>query len=410
MHPLNTTRHSISNWSEVEIDALRIAIGRAATACAARDPKTVSGDALIDLARLCALGQSWSAVVQTTALYIAAGAPSKPLLNQAYAVKIDAELHLKDETNGLSDAEAMLLAVPYDRLAAEAIDEAIDYMQFAHTADALTLDALREPLLLAQIRAASVTPASSRPEDGTTPPAAVAPSLPAQTLHDLYATGLAFAALQQLGGQVDAARSTVAELEAALPAELSSDDALPIAAARQRYGLLGKPPPAVALLASLSMPNKLPQLPAPRAITALLLFPDWCAQCVRMGRQFPESVFTVSGHEAYFYALLAETLPLKPKTKSALGGTAPKPTAREPLTETSTVVVLPAVLDQFTATAYPFLIVADGHGIVRVVQPVAEDALQPGGTIDTAIAWVGGQWPTVAPATPASQTPAVAKP
>lgn len=408
MRPLDTTRHSISNWSDIEVDALKLAIGRAATACAERDPMTVSGDALIDLARLCALGQAWPAVVQSTALYIAADVAPKPLLSQAYASKIDAELHLKDEGAGRNDAEAMLRAVPYDGLVAEAVDEAIDYMQFVHIADALVLGALREPLVLAQIRpASSATPAPSSPRDETEPSStAPTPTLPAQAIHTLYATGLAFASLQQLGGQPDAARSTVAELDTALPTKLSSDDALLIAAARKRYGLLGKPLPPVALLKSLDSPSKLPTLPAPHAITALLLFPDWCSQCVRMSRQFPESVFTVSGHEAYVYALLAETIPPKPARPA--GKTSPPPTARELLVQTPTVVVPSAVLDQFAATDFPFLIVVDAHGVVRVLQQIGEDALQPGGTIDTAIARVGGQWPAVPP--PSPKTPAVAKP
>ena len=79
----------------------------------ARDPKSFTGDALIDLARLCALGQSWTAVVQTTALYISADTPAKPLLNQAYAAQIDAQLRLKDEKSALAGAQAMLGAVPY---------------------------------------------------------------------------------------------------------------------------------------------------------------------------------------------------------------------------------------------------------------------------------------------------------
>src|ERR1700744_5795021 len=61
MHPLEVTRHSIANWSDTEKQALQVTIKQAATECAARDPKGFTGDALVDLARLCALGQSWPA-------------------------------------------------------------------------------------------------------------------------------------------------------------------------------------------------------------------------------------------------------------------------------------------------------------------------------------------------------------
>src|SRR6185437_6584709 len=66
MHPLEVTRHSIANWSDTEKQALQVTIKHAATECAARDPKTFPGDALVDLARLCALGHSWHDVAPTT--------------------------------------------------------------------------------------------------------------------------------------------------------------------------------------------------------------------------------------------------------------------------------------------------------------------------------------------------------
>jgi hypothetical protein len=393
MHPLEVTRHSIANWSDIEIQSLKVAIERATIACKARDPKTFTGDALVDLAHLCALGLEWPAVVQSTTLYIAADEPSKPLLNQAYAAQIDAELHLKDEASALAGAEAMLRLMPYDALAAEVVDEAITYMQFVHTTDALALDTLREPLLLAQIRGRNTPP---------DPAAAPAPasSYPPQSINYLYSTGLGFAALQQLAGRPEAARATVAALDAALPAGLTPDDTLPIAAARKRYALLGQPLPAITMLASLAMPNKLPELPAPHAITSLLLFPDWCAQCVRMGGQFPQSVFLVEKHEAYFYGLFAETMP-HPQRAPSNDGTPPKPTPRELLSETPTVVVPPSVIDQFAAADFPFLIIADSHGIIRVLQPVDQDALQSGDTLDTAVARVGAQFPLTVPEAPA---------
>jgi hypothetical protein len=397
MHPLEATRHAIANWSDIEIQSLKVAIAHASIACKARDPKTFTGDALVDLARLCALGLEWTAVVQSTTLYIAADTPSKPLLNQAYAAQIDAQLHLKDESSALAGAETMLRLVPYDALAAEVVDEAITYMQFVHTTDALALDTLREPLLLAQIRSRSTPP------DPVTTPAPTS-TYPPQSINYLYSTGLAFAALQQLAGQPEAAHTTVAALDAALPTTLTPDDTIPIAAARKRYAFLGQPLPVIKMLASLAMPNKLPDLPAPHAITSLLLFPDWCAQCVRMGSQFPQSVFIIENHEAYFYALFAETMPHAQRAPTN-DGTPPKPTPRELLAETPTIVVPPSVIDQFAAADFPFLIIADSHGIIRVLQPVDQDALQSGDTLDTAVARVGAQFPLTIPEAPPGPQP-----
>jgi hypothetical protein len=396
MHPLEVTRHSIANWSDIEIDALKIAIANAATACAARSPKTFSGETLIDLAHLCALGQSWPAVVESAGLYIAADTPTKPLLTTAYAVKIDAELHTKDEANALTDSLAMLQAVPYDSLVAETVDEAIDYMQFLYTAHALRIDALRQPLLLAKIRATQPTPDAA----ATNPP---------QSTHELYATGTAFAALQQLANKPDAAAATIADLDATLPTTLTPDDTIPIAAARKRYAFLGRQLPNVAMLESLSMPNnKLPQLPAAGAITARLIFPDTCAQCLRMGSLFPPSVFLVNGHEAYLYGMIAEVAPQQPKPAPSKDAPPPRPTPREILAETPTIVVPASVLTQFAAEDFPFLIVADSHGIVRLIQPADYDVVQSGGALDSAIALIAETWPAPGPK-PAS-TPAIPPP
>ena len=405
MHPLDATRHSIGNWSDAEVQALSVTIQQAAAACAARDPKSFSGAPLIDYARLCALGQAWPTVIQAASLYIAADAPAKPLLIQAYAARLDAALHLKDGPSALADGKSMLAALPYDGLASEVIDEAIEYMQFTATGDALTLAIAREPLLLERLRSATKPPAAptAAPALETTlvqpaPPAFVLAPIP--SAHELYVQGLALAALQQLTKQPASATATVTALDSALPPDLTADDILPIAASRRRYALLGQPLPQIAATANLSMPDRFPTLPAFQAITALLLFPDWCAQCIRLGSQFPPSVFDVAGHEAYLFALLAETAPARMPVPPVEGVPA-KPTPRQALRDTPTLIVPAAVLDQFAATDFPFLVIADSHGIVRVLQPVDEGALQPGGTLDSAIARVGDLWPTTPPKPPA---------
>jgi hypothetical protein len=63
------------------------------------------------------------------------------------------------------------------------------------------------------------------------------------------------------------------------------------------------------------------------------------------------------------------------------------------LRETPTIVVNMDVLNTFAATDVPFLVLTDSQGVVRVLQPVSEDALIPGGLIDSAIARVNERWP-----------------
>jgi hypothetical protein len=396
VHPLELTRRSMSNWSDTEIAALTVSMAHASAGCAARDPQTFAGSDLIDLAKLCALGQNFPAVIEATTRYIGADAP-KPLLTQAYAGLIDAQLHIKDETAAFNSAQAMLAAVPYDTLTAETLNEAINFMQFLYTNDALTLALARQPHLLALLATTASATAASYP--GAEPP---------QSLHDLYADGIALAALQQLDkAQPASITATLTALNAALPAILTPDDAIPIDLVRRRYALLGQPLPNLArpahpadshkpvALASLNVPSKLPELPAPNAITALLLFPDWCAQCIRMATKLPPTVFTVAGHEAYLYGLLAQTVPSSPTpaTPAALT-TITAADAANYLRGTPTLVVDPCFLDQFGVNDPPFLIVTDTQGILRVLQPVTDDAINPGGVIDAAIAHVGALWPS----------------
>ena len=393
MRPLQVTRNSIANWSAIESAALGVTIEHAAAECAARDPKTFAGEDLVDLMRLCALGQAWPATVRSANLYISAKDIPKPRLNQAYAAMIDALLHLHDEHDAFTTSEKMLSAVPYDALTAEVIDEALAYMQFSFTDDALTLATARQPLLLARLQALA-SPPPSAPTDSAPSPA---PTDPPQSIHELYGDGLSLAELQQLDKQP--ADATVAALDATLPATLVPDDALPIAALRRRYAMLGQPLPKLAATtwigakAYLGEGGKAPDLPVAHTITALLLFPDWCAQCIRMGADFPKGVFSVSGHDAFFYGLLAETyLPETGKQLPVTPTYAPEDAAAL-LTGTPTLAVNPTVLNQFAVTDPPFLIVADPQGIVRVLQPVTEDAMAPRNTVDSAIALVGRQWP-----------------
>ena len=428
MHPLEATRHSIANWSEIETGALAVTMGKAKDGCAARDATGYSRSDLIDLARLCALGQSFPEAVEATTKYIAADGP-KPELAEAYSIQTDALLRMKDERDALVSAEKMLDAVPYDTLVAETVGEAISFMQFVYTPDALALASKREPLLLEQMRSVASSAAIERKDAASAAVTAAYPEAePPQSLHELYVDGISLPVLQQLSKTPDAeTAATVAALDAALPATLAADDSIPIAVTRRRYALLGKPLPDIGhpahpadpkrpvALQTLDLPNRLPQLPALNAITGLLLFPDWCVQCLRMAAKLPQSVFTVAGHEAYLYGLLATTMEQAPPpapTAKPKTDTAPTPAdASNLLRMTPTLVVDPSLLDQFAATDVPFLILTDSQGIVRVLQPVGDSALVAGDTIDSAIARVGSQWPSpkLKPPT-AGATPAVPKP
>lgn len=243
LRPLEITRRSIANWSESETNALAIAIKQATQQCNARSSDQFKGDDLIAYAHLCSLGQQWTTVSTGASLYINSVDPNKPQLAQAYAFQVDAMLHSNNPKAALASSEAILHAVPYDTLTDETINEALHYLQLAFTEDALTLYAVRQPVLLAALHTTQSVSASTVP------------------IHTLYADGLAFAALQQFAGKGEAAAITVAELDAALaaaPNPLLPDESIPIADSRRQYALLGTPLPAISLTQSLRFPGEAP--------------------------------------------------------------------------------------------------------------------------------------------------------
>ena len=147
------------------------------------------------------------------------------------------------------------------------------------------------------------------------------------------------------------------------------------------------------------------------AATALVLFPDWCAQCVRLGPQLWTGMTRLGMNDVHLYGLLAEATPDKaallnvsvasapsgkhaapPKAQPAL----PK-SAAEQLLHTPSLVVPTATLDTFAAADFPFLIVVDHAGIVRFAGPAPETLLADGDFVDRVTERVASSWPAVAP-------------
>ena len=115
MQPLETTRAQVANWSDAEIAALKVSVTRAAANCQARHPDDFNGDALIDLAKLCALGQSWSAVVQTTTRYINAMDNPKPQPKPELPDESVVTIEYAPDLDGDPDpGEVVWIWVPYE--------------------------------------------------------------------------------------------------------------------------------------------------------------------------------------------------------------------------------------------------------------------------------------------------------
>lgn len=417
LKPVEITHRSIENWSDIETAALAAAIRQAQSACSARPPKQFTGEDLLGLARLCTLGQQWPAVLDAATLYLqtpSAATPTSPGATRALAHQIDASLHLDQPATALKAAHTLLQSQPYTDVAQQATDELLHYLQLTQTADAIDLASERQPLILAQLRDAVPVPPSTASPSTLTP-------------HDLYAAALALPMLQQLNNQPSAASSSVALLESTLPSGLPTDEAILMAQSRRQYALLGTPLPHVPARRSLLGVNETPRINTRFwSATVLLLFPDWCAQCIRMAHQLMPTLVRHAGENMHLYGLLSESTtsvapPSKPPASahrrssgepgsspnSSSGSTNGKPaSAAELLQGTPTLVVASDVAETlFAATDFPLLVVTDHDGIIRFVQVAPENAFAPGSLVDQLATRVAELWPP-APAPPGpSQDP-----
>ena len=315
--PVEITHRSIANWSDIETAALGVAVQQAKDACLARTSVTFTGDDLISFARLCALGQQWPTTFTAATTYINSKDVAKPQPAQAYAYEIEADLNLKDEKSALRASIAMLQAVPYGPLSDEVTTSTLRYLQIAFADDAVTLHLARQPILLRLLR---------------TPPAAPAqPNAPASIpLHTLFEHALDFAALEQYLNQPRLASGVISDIDAATPSNLSPDDAVPITEARRQYALLGTHLPSISVTTSLLSPTAPPRInPDFGASTVLLLFPPWCAQCIRQAPQIAPAISRLGGN-VRIYSLLADNPPPVPPPAAT-------PTKSQPISSVKTM-------------------------------------------------------------------------
>jgi hypothetical protein len=395
--PIEITHRSIANWSDTEVAALGIAVMQAKQACLDRAIITYTGDDLISYARLCAFGQQWPSTLTAATTYIKSTDPAKPQLAQAYAFQIQAELNLADEPAALASSLDMLQAVPYGPLTDEVMTASTDYLKIAFPFDALTLQNVRQPILLRLLRSSQTksTEASSQP--------LAAPPIPP---HTLFEHALVGAAIRQYTNEPKAAAAIVTDLNAAVPATLPPDESILIANARRQYALLGTHLPPIAVSASLSSAAARIN-PDFGSSTVLLLFPPWCAQCIRMAHAIAPALIRLQENNVHIYGLLADNPPPPPPAPKTVSRTQPHrsslpqqqapeppPSAADQLRGTFSLVVAPSTLADFAADDFPFLIAIDHDGIIRLLLPaVPDNAFVEGGAIDQLTTQIAKEWP-----------------
>lgn len=394
MQPVELTRQSIANWSDIEQEALAVAVKQAADACAARNPKDYTGDSLIDLGRLCTLGLGWPNVIEAASRYLDQNGDMAPHAQDALASKINAELELKNEKAAAGDTGRMLAAGAYTSATAAATTEFIRYARLLYTADAISVAEKREPLILNSLDTLSfpATDVSEVTLNAAAPRLAQPAPLDAV---ELYREALVLAELYQLDGQPQAAGRVVKELDRAVPEQTTSDELASIREIRHRYDQIGAPLNITQTLLPGSLVARA-HIAQRGTVTALLLFPDWCAQGARLAKQMPVGAFSVSDHRALMYGLLvrtAATMNMDSGVRESVSKTFSPVNAMDYLSGTQTFQASSALLDTFGTDEFPLLIVADATGIIRFIEVADETALQPGKDVDAAVSLVGSSWP-----------------
>src|SRR5580692_1855685 len=136
-HPLEVVRQSLENWGDAELSALSVGMKRARESCQARKAESYSGDDLYELARLCSFGQDWNDANTAATRYLDTRAD--PHRAQAYALSMNALVHLNGVDLAVQTARAMLRGLPYDAEVAYAIRFMKDYLEQAGNPEAVSL-------------------------------------------------------------------------------------------------------------------------------------------------------------------------------------------------------------------------------------------------------------------------------
>jgi thiol-disulfide isomerase/thioredoxin len=189
-------------------------------------------------------------------------------------------------------------------------------------------------------------------------------------LGELYESAMQLAFLERYNGRNQLAETTVAEIEAALPAAaaLTAEDRLMVNSVTARYRLLGMHVPEVKAMRSLQSPNAKAQIdPNFGSATVLVLFPDWCVACRQMMKTLTEFAGVNRDTLIHAYGLVFAD------DSVALGQAAHEKNFKEML-GTRTLVVPATSTADFGATDFPMGIVLDGTGAVRFIGQIPSTA------------------------------------
>jgi hypothetical protein len=361
MHPLDVVRGSLDNWSDAELGALAVGMHRAREACEMRKAADFSGDDLYDLARLCSFGQDWNDANTAATRYIDSHA--KTWQAQAYALSINAMVHLNGVDTAVQLAELMLQRLPYDAEVAYAVRFLKDYLEQSGNPQAVKLAEDEHAAIVQALKGGTALTATHGDA--------------VMSLGLLYDSAMELAFFSKFAGQEMAAEQAAADCDDALKkASIAPEDKQRIDAVRLQFGMIGKSLPSFTVTRALESATAKPAIEGDLGEgTAFVLFPEWCAQCRAMMKTMTE------------FARVNATTPLRAyglmfaEEGENEDGAARQAMYKE-LEGTKTFLVPAETAKTLGALDFPTAVVVDGEGTVHFIGMIPTDAFNGNGYME----------------------------
>ncbi len=347
LHPLEVVRASVDNWSDSEVGALAVGMHQAGEDCAKLRAADYVGEDLYDLARLCTFGQDWNDANTAALDYVARRAEEHR--TQAYALSVNALVHLNAIDLAVGTAREMLRQMPYDAEVAYALLGLKDFLERSSNPVATEVATVEHPLIVTALKQG--VPLKATHGDAV------------MGVGALYESAMEMAFFESYAGKKQLADSAAAEIEGALPAtaSLTAEDQQRINAVNTRFELLGKHLPEFKAIRSLQSPGVKAEInPNFGRATVLVLFPDWCVGCRHMMKAL--TAFATVNRETPIHAY-----GLVFADDSVVLGQAAHEENFKQLRGTQALVIPAAIVASFGATDFPLGIVLDGAGRVRLI-------------------------------------------
>ncbi len=350
LHPLEVVRASVDNWSDSEVGALAVGMHQAGEDCAKLKAADYAGEDLYDLARLCTFGQDWNDANTAALDYVARRAEEHR--TQAYALSVNALVHLNAVDLAVGTAREMLRQMPYDAEVAYALLGLKDFLERSSNPMALAVAADEHPLIVMALKQG--VPLKAAHGDAV------------MGVGALFESAMELAFFEGYAGKKQLADSAASEIEGSLPATalLAAEDEQRVNAVNTRFQLLGKHLPEIKIIRSLQSPGAKAQIdPNFGRATVLVLFPDWCVGCRHMMK-------ALTG-----FAAVNRTTPIHADglvfaDDSVVLGQAAHEENFKQLRGTQALVIPAAIVASFGATDFPLGIVLDGAGRIRFIEAI----------------------------------------